>query len=198
MLSENEQWLLSYYRASEITGAMFFGRIAKLLKPGPLQADLTQHFADEAQHAAWFTECMESLGAPPLKLSYAYQDDYLRSAGVPTNLMEILSITQVFEKRVLNTYARHVRFPGARSPVVRVLKRIMRDESWHVQWVRQSLKDLEPTYGKDHIAQTVSRHTAADRVTYERFIREYGQRIEALIGKQGFDDQLLEGDLASS
>jgi len=187
MLSENELWILSYYRASEITGSMFFGRIAKLVPPGPMQADLTQHFADEAQHSTWFTECIESLGARPLKLPFAYQDDYLRSAGVPSNFMEVLSITQVFEKRILNTYSKHAKLPNTRPAVERVLRRIMRDESWHVQWVRAALKDLEPRYGKDHIAETLERHTTADNETYARFLREYAERVEFLARAQEQD-----------
>lgn len=185
MLSENERWLVSYYRVSEITGAMFFGRLAKMQRPGPVQADLTQHFADEAQHARWFTECMESLDVKPLKLSFAYQDDYLTTAGVPTNFMEVLSITQVFEKRILNTYARHLKVPGTPPPVKRTLQRIMRDEKWHVEWVKQALRDLEPQYGKDHIERTLDRHTAADRETYRRFIDEHGERVTFLLEANG-------------
>ena len=28
-LAENDRWLLSFYRSSEINGALFFGRIAR-------------------------------------------------------------------------------------------------------------------------------------------------------------------------
>jgi rubrerythrin len=184
MLSENERWLLSYYRASEITGAMFFGRIAKMQRPGPVQADLTQHFADEAQHARWFTECFESMQETPIKLSFAYQDDYLATAGVPVNFMEVLSITQAFEKRILNSYGRHVRLPSTPTPVRRVLQRIMRDERWHVEWVKHALMDLEPQYGKEVIERTLERHAAADRATYKRFLDEYGERVAFLTQRQ--------------
>jgi len=185
MLSENERWLLSYYRASEITGAMFFGRIAKMQRPGPVQADLTMHFADEAQHARWFTECMESLSVQPLKLNDAYQDDYLKTAGPPTNFMEILSITQAFEKRILNTYAKHLRVPGTPTPVKRTLQRIMRDEKWHVEWIKQALRDMEPVYGKEHIERTLDRHTAADKETYRKFVNEHAERIDFLLQVKG-------------
>jgi rubrerythrin len=181
MLSENERWLLSYYRSSEITGAMFFARIAKTQKPGPVQTDLTSHFADEAQHSRWFSECMESLDVQPLNLRFAYQDDYIETAGVPTNFMEVLSITQVFEKRILNTYAKHLRVPGTPAPVKRTLQRIMRDEKWHVEWVRRALKDLEPRYGKELVDRTLERHFEADRTTYKRFLDEYGERIAFLL-----------------
>src|SRR5262249_37702424 len=46
-VTENELWLLSYYRSSEINGALFFGRVARTIR-GPLQVDVTHHFADEA------------------------------------------------------------------------------------------------------------------------------------------------------
>jgi rubrerythrin len=185
MISENEIWLLSFYRSSEIVGAMFFGRIARMLRPGPLQSDVTEHFADEAQHARWFTECMESLDITPLKLQVAYQDDYLETAGPPTNLMEVLSITQTFEKRIINTYAHHLKAASTPVPVRRTLERIMRDERWHVQWVRQALRDLEPQYGKDTIDQTLERHAEADRQTFGRFLEEHAQRVEFLAGLQG-------------
>jgi rubrerythrin len=181
MLSENERWLVSYYRASEIAGATFFGRVARFARNAALATDLTQHFADEAKHAAWFTECLETMDAAPLKLNVAYQDDYLRTAGVPVNMMEILSITQVFERRVLNTYTKHAALPNTPMPIKRVLARIMRDEQWHVQWVKQALKDLEPTYGREHIASTVARHTQADRETYGRALQEHGERIAFLV-----------------
>jgi len=181
MLSENERWLLSYYRASEITGAMFFGRIARMQRPGPVQADMTQHFADEAQHSRWFTECMESLDVKPFKMSFAYQDDYLQTAGVPTNFMEVLSITHAFELRILKTYALHRSVPGTPIPVKRTLERIMRDEKWHVEWVRTALKDLEGEYGKEHIKDTLERHAAADRETYRRFLDQYSERVDFLL-----------------
>ena len=50
-VAENELWLLSYYRSSEINGALFFGRVARTVR-GPLQVDVTHHFADEANHAS--------------------------------------------------------------------------------------------------------------------------------------------------
>jgi rubrerythrin len=180
MIPENEIWLLSYYRSSEIVGAMFFGRVARSLRPSAVQADMMQHFADEAQHARWFTECMESLNVQPLKLPFAYQDDYLATAGPPANFMEILSITQVFEKRILNTYAHHLNADSTLSPVRRTLQRIMRDERWHVQWVRDALRSLESVYGKDEIEATHARHLAADRETFGRFLDEHAQRVEFL------------------
>lgn len=113
-IDENLHWILSFYRTSEISGALFFGELARSLRPSAIQQDMTRHFADEANHARIWTDCMESLGVEPLKLPTAYQNQYLAAAGMPVNLMEILAITQVFEKRVVAQYALHRESPAYR------------------------------------------------------------------------------------
>jgi len=47
-VTDDELWILSFYRTSEISGALFFGRLAKSLRPSEIQHDLSKHFADEA------------------------------------------------------------------------------------------------------------------------------------------------------
>ena len=180
MIDENLLWLLSTYRISEISGALFFGQIARRLKPGPIQLDMTRHFADEAQHARWWTDCIAELGAEPLKLEASYQDKYLAAAGLPVNLMEILAITQVFEKRVIRQYATHVTEPGLLPEVKRTFDRILQDEKWHVSWVADALASLEPTYGADEIARTLERYRAADEAVYRSTLAEHEQRVRAL------------------
>jgi hypothetical protein len=177
MVTENERWLLSYYRTSEIGGALFFGRLARAMKPGPLQEDMTQHFADESAHASHWTHCLVRLGSTPLRLNETYQDRYATAVGVPVNMMEILSITQVFEKRAINQYARHLHVPGLGGPIKETLERIMVDERWHLQWVKKALRDLEPTYGAELIRSTLERHSQADREIWARVIEEHGDRV---------------------
>jgi hypothetical protein len=178
-LSENDLWLLSYYRYSEINGALFFGRVARFVR-GPLLLDVTHHFADEAQHAHYWTKCIDDLHDLPLKQNRAYQDQYLDAVGVPANMMEIMAITQVFEKRVIGQYHQHLRFPGIHPAVRNTLETIMHDERWHIQYVRDALKGMEDRYGADEIEQTLARHTAADQEVYATTLSEYGARIAFL------------------
>ncbi|WP_290062222.1 ferritin-like domain-containing protein [Amycolatopsis solani] len=182
-LSENDLWLLSYYRSSEINGALFFGRVARTVKTGKLQAEVTHHFADEANHARYWTECVNDLDATPVKLRESYQDQYLRAIGMPANLMEVMAITQVFEKRVIGQYRQHLRVPGLHPRVRETIERIMLDERWHVQYVRDALRDMESRYGAEHIAATLDRFTAADQEIYAKTLAEYGDRI-AFLGEQ--------------
>jgi len=176
-LPDDEHWVLSYYRQSEINGALFFGRLARALKPSHIQHDLTKHFADEAQHAWYWTDCLERLGSPAIKLSDAYQDQYLEAAGLPVNMMEILAITLVFERRVINQYARHLAVPAVRGEVKDTIDRIMADERWHVQWVRDALTGMEDRYGKDTIAETLRRFKEADREVYAQTLAEHEERL---------------------
>lgn len=181
MRTTEDTWILSFYRASEMAGATFFGRLGRLVPAGPIQRDMTKHFADEAQHAWYWTECMDQLGLRPCDIRGAYQDQYLQAAGIPTNIMEALAITQVFEKRVVRQYAQHERL-GDTHPLVRqTLRRIMEDESWHLAWIRDALRGLTPEYGADTIAGTLRRYTAADREVYARVTEEHADCLQHLL-----------------
>ena len=182
-LSDDDLFLLSYYRSSEISGSLFFGRLARVLKPSPIQHDISKHFADEAQHAWYWTRCIDALGARPLKLTEAYQDQYLEAAGVPANLMEVLAITLVFERRVINQYSRHRAVPGLDPHVTETIDLIMADEKWHVRWVRAALAGLEDRYGKDDVAATLQRCRQADRDVHAATLAELGERIPFLKAK---------------
>jgi len=180
MIDGNLHWLLSYYRASEISGALFFGELSRTLPPSAIQQDMTRHFADEASHARYWTDCLAELGVAPLKLGVAYQDRYLDAAGIPANLMEILAITQVFEKRVVSQYALHGKSPDTPEMVRKTLARILDDEERHIRWIREALKDLEGAYGGETISAALKRYTLADRDVYRRTTQEHRERIGAL------------------
>lgn len=184
-LSENDKWLLSFYRTSEISGALFFGRLARSLPPGPVQNDLTQHFADESAHSSYWTKALNELGENPLKINSAYQDMYIEAAGMPTNIMEILGITLIFEKRVIGQYAIHHQVPDLNPVIKGTLDRIMNDEKWHVQWVTDALKDMEKDYGADTIANTLRRYREADQEVYKKTLSEHGERVEHILKGRG-------------
>lgn len=180
-LSESEKWLLSFYRSSEINGALLFGRLARVLRSGPIQADMTRHFADESQHARWWTDCIAAFDQDAIKIKGAYQDQYLDAGGMPANLMEILAVTLVFERRVVGQYAAHSRVPSVALPIKDTLSRIMSDERWHISWVTGALKELEPEYGKDAIDTTLQRYTDADREVYQRTLATHDQIVGDLL-----------------
>jgi hypothetical protein len=176
-IDENLHWILSFYRTSEISGALFFGELARSLRPSSIQQDMTRHFADEANHARYWTDCLAKLGVEPLKLPVAYQNQYMAAAGMPANIMEILAITQVFEKRVVAQYSLHAKSPDVPDIVHETIATIMDDEQWHIQWIRDALKGMEGDYGADHIRDTLKRFTLADREVYKATALEHKERI---------------------
>ena len=116
-----------------------------------------------------------------MKLSDAYQDQYLEAAGLPVNMMEIMAITLVFERRVINQYAKHLAVPGVRPEVTETIDRIMQDERWHVQWVRDALTGMEDRFGKDTVAETLRRYREADREVYAQTLAEHEERLGFLL-----------------
>jgi hypothetical protein len=180
-LTENEKWILSFYRTSEISGALFFGRLAKSLPPGPIQTDLTKHFSDESQHAWLWTRCLQTLNAEPIKLDMAYQDQYISAAGMPANIMEVLALTLIFEKRVIGQYALHRQAKDLNPEVAKTIDFIMEDEKWHIEWVTQALKAMEKEYGADHIDKTMKKFYAADKEVYKKTVSEHEDRIQGIL-----------------
>jgi len=177
MIDENLHWILSFYRSSEISGALFFGELARTIRPSAIQQDMTRQFADEANHARYWTDCLAKLGKEPLKIDATYQNQYLAAAGMPTNLMEILAITQVFEKRVVSQYTLHSKSPSVPMEVKQTIADIMEDECWHIQWIRDALKKMEVDYGADNIKATLKHFTDADREVYRATTLEHQERL---------------------
>ena len=91
-----------------------------------------------------------------------------------------VAITQVFEKRVIGQYHQHLRLPGTHPQVQQTIERIMRDERWHVKYVREALAAMAGRYGHELIEQTLARYTAADEEIYAKTLGEYGERIDFL------------------
>lgn len=180
MLTENELWLLSFYRLSEINGAQFFGKLAGTIRDPQIRHDMTRHFSEEAQHAWYFTDCIHQLGHQPIQMRQTYQDRYLENIGLPANIMEVLAITQVFERRVINHYARQSRLPTQHVIVRDTFKRIMEDEHWHLKWVNDALTRLEPRFGRQNIESTIKRYWETDKSIYESLIDEHDQRFDYL------------------
>ena len=179
-ISENELWLLSFYRYSEIQGAIFFAKVSQLIPTGPIQCDVTRHFADESQHARYWTDSIAQLGSEPIKLGNAYQDNYFKAAGVPKSLMEVMAITQVFETRAIREYGLHQKVPNL-NPIIReTLSKIMADEKWHLKWVSEALEDMESQYGREKITETIKRYRQADQEVFEGMMKEHGHRLQAV------------------
>lgn len=180
-LNDNDRWIMSFYRSSEISGALFFGRIAACVPAGPLQRDLTRHFSDESRHSWYWTKALEDLDFRPIRMKNAYQDGYLEAAGVPVNMMEILALTNVFEHRVIGQYARHLKVPGLHPVIKATIDKIVADEKWHIQWIRAALDEMGKTYGDEKVKEKIQFYRKADEEVYGKALAENESRIKHIL-----------------
>jgi hypothetical protein len=175
-ISEEELWELSYYRASELAGSLLMGRLARRVSDAELRARLTWHFAEEARHAWRWTEVIRQLGADPVPVAETYQSNYLSRVGIPTDELDILALTYVFERRVAQHFALHRSLPGI-PPLVRdTLASMCGEEGPHLRWIRERLDREAERAGRASVDEAIQRYEAIDREVYLAEARKFAAR----------------------
>ena len=168
MISSDELYILSYYRACELAGAILFGRLALQTDFDALRVPLTQHTLEEAAHAWLWTKTIRDLGATPVKVTDQYQTEYGKEYGMPQSILEVLCLTQVFEKRTLDHFAKHLVRPNTHPLVKAALEKMIQDESGHISWVRSELDSYEKKHGKRDINELMKKMEEIDARVYLR------------------------------
>jgi bacterioferritin (cytochrome b1) len=145
-LTDREIWLLNFFRNSELHGALLMGRLARTTFPVELLANMTRHCATEAHHAALLTELLAELGGELDPSLQTMQEHYSREGGVPTELADLLVLSETLEHRVLSVYGEQLGAPGLHPRVRAVLEEILREEEEHGDgedcWLEQALRTL--------------------------------------------------------
>ena len=168
MISDQELYLLSFYRASELAGALLFGKLAFHTTIDEIRVPLTRHCLEEAEHAWLWTRTITDLGRTPLKVTQTYQGEYGREFGMPQDTIELLCLTQVLEKRVLAHFEDHARAPGTHPRIRQTLEKMIEDEVGHIGWVRTMLDGYAQTGDRDRLARVMADLEAIDRRAYDR------------------------------
>lgn len=179
-ISENDLWILSYYRESELAGSLIMGRLACETDDDDLRVHLTEHCAEEAQHAWWWTQTILKVGGTPKRVAETYQARYYEEIGTPTSLLDILALTQVFERRVIRHFRAHLRWPNTHPAVVETLQRMIDDEVGHITWVKDRLDRYAAEKGDGVVAETMRRFAEVDQRVYEQVMR-YRERPRELL-----------------
>jgi acyl carrier protein len=177
-ISENDLWTLSYYRESELQGALIMGRLAREVDDDELRVRLTEHCAEEAQHAWLWTQTILAMGGTPKRVPETYQSRYYAAIGHPTSLLEILALTQVFERRVMRHFRAHLRWPGTHPAVVATLKKMIEDEVGHVGWVKDWLDAYAAEHGEVVVVETMRRFDEMDRRVYAELLSQRERMAE--------------------
>jgi len=144
-ITERENWLLNFYRNSELHGALLMGKLARNFDDPALLVNLTKHCATEAHHADLLSEAIARLGGrfdpelPPMQRYYSAE------GGVPAELLDLLVLSDVLEKRVLVSYRQHIDRAGTHPSVREALAQILREEEEHGGedcWMEQLLEEM--------------------------------------------------------
>jgi acyl carrier protein len=170
-ISENDLWILSYYRESELAGSLVMGRLARETDDDDLRVHLTEHCAEEAHHAWLWTETILKVGGTPKRVAETYQTRYYAEIGTPASLLEILALTQVFERRVIRHFRAHLKWPNTHPAVAETLQRMIEDEVGHITWVKDRLDRYAAEKGEAVVADTMRRFTEVDERVYEAAMR---------------------------
>jgi acyl carrier protein len=179
-ISENDLWILSYYRESELAGGLVMGRLARETDDDDLRVHFTEHCAEEVQHAQLWTETILRVGGTPKRVAETYQTRYYAEIGTPASLLEILALTQVFERRVIRHFRAHLKWPNTHPAVAATLQRMIEDEVGHLSWVKDWLDRYAAEKDAAAVAETMRRFTEVDERVYEAAMRHRDNARELL------------------
>jgi len=176
--STSEIALLNFYRASELHGGLILGQMVRRARDPELILNLTRHSAEEVMHAQLWTETIIAIGGHPAPVRATYQTRYAEEVGTPISMLEILALTQVFERRVYRHFTEHVRMPGLQPVLVATLRRMLDEERGHLTWVKRWL-DAQSARRPDEVREIMRKYAAVDEQIYAAIAREYGWRLAA-------------------
>ena len=191
LITENELWLLSYYRESELAGALLMGRLARQTDDDELRVRLTEHCAEEARHAWAWTETILKVGGAPLRVSETYQSRYHAAVGNPSSLLEVLALTQIFERRVVRHFKAHRSWPGTHPEVARTLQQLIDEEVGHIRWVKDRLDAHAAMYGDAMVKDMLDRFQQIDQQVYSE-LSQYALCFEQIAGPRKSTSDSIE------
>jgi demethoxyubiquinone hydroxylase (CLK1/Coq7/Cat5 family) len=178
MPSNSEVALLNFYRASELHGGLLLGQMVRRARDPGLILNLTRHSAEEVMHAQLWTETIIAIGGRPAPVRETYQTRYAEEVGTPLTMLEILALTQVFERRVYRHFTEHLRRPGVQPAVAATLRRMLDEERGHLTWVKRWL-DMQAAVRPTEVREVMRRYAEVDESVYAAISVEYGWRKAA-------------------
>lgn len=192
-ISDNDIWILSYYRESELAGGLVMGRLSQETEDDALRAKLTEHCAEETRHAQLWTETLERLGARPRRVRETYQSRYQERLGAPRSMLDVLALTQVFERRVVRHFRAHLSWPETHPVIAETLRTMIADEAGHISWVREWLDEYGAAHGRAQVQDKLREYEAVDREVYAE-VMQWRHRMGDLLGC----DALPTGDRSAT
>ena len=175
--------LFSYYRNAEQHGANLLFRLLRHLDDPYAQAKLSQHLAEETQHAWLWTDLILRSGHQPMMVCDGYQTRIGRAAGIPRDVIDLLALTVVVEQRALRRYQRHLKRSDVEPETAEVLQAVTKDEAWHIDWIRTYARELAAERGKpERFNEAIKKYRAIDKEVTSLLEAKEQQILEARAG----------------
>ncbi len=176
-ISDTELRQLNFYRVSELNGGLLLGQLLRGVRNPELIRQLTRHSAEEVVHSQRWMETIFAVGGEPSPTSDSYQARYGAAMRPPSTIVEVLALTQVFERRVFRHFTEHLGRPATHPRVKATLRRMLDEERGHLSWVKQWL-DAAAGRGVS-VKALLRRYSAIDAEVYATLTRDYGWRVAA-------------------
>jgi acyl carrier protein len=157
------------------------GRLARETDDDELRVRLTEHCAEEARHAWAWTETILKVGGTPRRVSETYQSRYHAAVGNPSNLLEVLALTQIFERRVVRHFKAHLSWPGTHPEVARTLQQLIDEEVGHIRWVKDRLDAHAAVHGELVVKEMLDRFKRVDEQVYNE-LKRFAHCFEQVAG----------------
>ena len=146
-MTEREQWLMNFYRNSELHGALLMGRLARTLRDDRLLAEATRHCATEARHATMLGDAIREAGGRLDPHVAPVQQHYSEAGGIPKALVDLFVLSETLEHRVLTTYRDHLAADDVDPIVRRTLGAILAEMEHahgveHAGWIEDALRSF--------------------------------------------------------
>lgn len=161
-VTNSEAGVLNFYRASQLHSGLILGQMVRRTNDARLILSLTRHSAEEVMHAQLWTETIIAIGGRPASIRDTYQTRYAAAVGAPSSVLEVLALTQIFERRIFRQFALHLRIPGIHPAVAATLRRMIEKERGHLKWVKSWLDDQSRVRGSE-VSEVLSKYALADQ-----------------------------------
>lgn len=171
--TQKQVMVFSFYLDSELRGARLLLNLHSHLHDADSQKKLSRHLADETRHAWLWTKRIADLGAAPLSVPDGYQRRLGLRVGVPKDDLELLALTVIAESRALERYGTHAGLPGTDPQTLEVLKAVSADESWHLAWVEEKMRELADIRGEsERVDKILLRYRTLERQAFATFVAD--------------------------
>ena len=161
-VANSEAGVLNFYRASQLHSGLILGQMVRRTNDARLILSLTRHSAEEVMHAQLWTETIIAIGGRPTSIRDTYQTRYTAAIGAPSSVLEVLALTQIFERRIFGQFTVHLRAPGIHAAIATTLRRMIEKERGHVAWVKAWLDEQSKVRGSE-VREVMSKYALADR-----------------------------------